>query len=280
MKTELPYASAAIERAVDWIHEHLARPEPKVGIVLGSGLGGLVEAMKVETATGYDQVPGFPSSTVKDHEGRLLFGSLEGLPVAVMQGRVHLYEGYSPGAVVFPIRVLVRLGARILLVTNAAGGVNPAFSAPEIMLISDHLNLTGQSALVGPNDLALGPRFPDMSTAYDLELRQTARQVAEDLGLSLHEGVYAGLLGPEYETPAEIRMLRTLGADAVGMSTVLEVIAARHMGARVLGISCITNQGAGLAERPLSHEDVAEAGLALQGQMIELVTGVLASLEA
>ena len=279
MKTELPYASAAIERAVDWIHEHLGQPTPRVGIVLGSGLGGLVEAMKVEAATGYDQVPGFPTSTVEDHEGRLVFGRLEGVPVAVMQGRVHLYEGYSPAAVVFPIRVLVRLGARTLVLTNASGSVNPDFSAREIMLISDHLNLTGQSPLVGPNDLALGPRFPDVSTAYDLELRQAAREVGVDLGLPLREGVYAGLLGPAYETPAEIRMLRTLGADAVGMSTVLEVIAARHMGARVLGISCITNQGAGLSERPLSHEDVKEAGLALQSQMIDLVSGVLASLE-
>lgn len=279
MKDELPYASDAIERAVDWIHEHLGRPEPRVGIVLGSGLGGLVEAMKVEAVTAYDQIPGFPSSTVDDHEGRLVFGTLEAVPVAVMQGRVHLYEGYSPGAVVFPIRVLVRLGARTIVLTNASGSVNPAFSAHEIMLISDHLNLTGQSPLVGPNDLALGPRFPDMSTAYDLELRQAAREVGADVGLPLREGVYAGLLGPAYETPAEIRMLRTLGADAVGMSTVLEVIAARHMGARVLGISCITNQGAGLSEEPLSHEDVKEAGLALQSQLIELVSGVLTSLD-
>ena len=279
MKTEAPYASAAIERAVDWIHEHLQHPEPRVGIILGSGLGGLVEAMKVEAAAPFDQVPGFPPSTVEGHHGRLMFGRIEDVPVTVMQGRVHLYEGYPAAAVVFPIRVLVRLGARTMVVTNASGSVNPDFTAREIMLISDHLNLTGVNPLVGPNDLALGPRFPDMSEAYDLELRQTAREVAHELSIPLREGVYAGLLGPAYETPAEIRMLRTLGADAVGMSTVLEVIAARHMGARVLGISCITNQGAGLSERPLSHEDVEEAGLAIQGQLVELVTGVMAGLD-
>lgn len=279
MTAEQPYASAAIERAVEWIHEHLARPEPRVGIVLGSGLGGFVDAMKVETATTYDQVPGFPMSTVDDHAGRLLFGKFEGVSVAVMQGRAHMYEGYSARAVVFPVRVLVRLGARTLILTNASGGINSAFSARELMLISDHLNLTGKNPLVGQNDLALGPRFPDMSTAYDLELRQTARQVAADLGIQIREGVYAGLLGPSFETPAEVRMLGSLGADAVGMSTVLEVIAARHMGARVLGISAITNQAAGISERPLSHAEVAEAGLALHGQVVDLIAGVLTNLD-
>jgi purine-nucleoside phosphorylase len=268
----------ALGRAVDFIRATVSELVPRVGIVLGSGLGGLVDAIDQEGSIAYTDIPGFPASTVEGHGGQLVIGHLAGLPVAVMQGRVHMYEGYSPQAVVFPVRVLVRLGATALVITNAAGGVNPDFEERELMVIRDHLNLTGRNPLVGPNDLALGPRFPDMSDAYDPELRQLAHEVAEEQGLRLREGVYAGLLGPSYETPAEVRMLGILGADAVGMSTVTEVIAARHMGARVLGISCISNKGAGLSSHPLSHDEVKAAGQAVQAQMIGLIQGVAASL--
>lgn len=270
--------SVAIGRAVDFIRQSISPLVPRVGIVLGSGLGALVDVVDTEAVVPYGDIPGFPRSTVEGHSGKLVLGTLGGLPVAVMAGRVHLYEGYSPQAVVFPVRVLVRLGASTLIVTNAAGSVNPEFDEREIMLISDHLNMTGTNPLHGPNDLALGPRFPDMSDTYDPELRQIARGVAEERGLHLREGVYAGLLGPSYETPAEVRMLGVLGADAVGMSTVAEVIAARHMGARILGISCISNKGAGLSSHPLSHEEVKASGRALQDQVIALIRGVVENL--
>lgn len=276
-KAETP--SEGIEVAAKWIRDNLGGPTPRAGIVLGSGLGGLVDAMKVEAAAPYGEIPGFAKSTVEGHDGRLVIGTLGDVPVAVMQGRIHLYEGYPASQVVFPARVLVRLGADTLVVTNAAGSVNPEYSAKEIMLISDHLNMTGTNPLHGPNDLALGPRFPDMSDAYDLELRQHARETATDMGLTVREGVYAGLLGPSYETPAEVRMLGVLGADAVGMSTVLEVIAARHMGARVLGLSCISNQGAGLSKEPLSHDEVKEAGAAVASDMITLIKSVVERLD-
>jgi purine-nucleoside phosphorylase len=200
------------------------------------------------------------------------------VPVAVMQGRVHLYEGYPVHAVVFPTRVLVALGANPLIITNAAGCLNLAFQPREIMMLTDHLNLTGTNPLLGPNDPSLGPRFPDLSVAYDLELRAMAKHVAAERGVTLREGVYAGLLGPSYETPAEVRMLKTLGADAVGMSTVLETIAARHMGARVLGFSCLSNLAAGISPVPLTHEEVKEAADAVAADLAALVRGVVARL--
>lgn len=268
--------SMRIQTAVDAIKNLEPALSPTVGLVLGSGLGAVVDAMKVARTIPYGEVPGFPQSTVEGHEGELVLGELAGAPVACMRGRVHLYEGYAPQEVVFPTRVLVRLGASSLIVTNAAGAVNPDWNEREIMLITDHLNLTGQNPLLGPNDEALGPRFPDMSDAYDLEYREVAREVAEEQGLQLREGVYAGLLGPSYETPAEVRMLGVLGADAVGMSTVLEVVAARHMGARVLGLSCISNKAAGLADAPLSHDEVKAAADAMQSQVTALVAGATA----
>lgn len=271
--------SLVIQRAVDAIREAVPDAQPTVGIVLGSGLGGLVDGMEVIGTVPYRNIPGFPSSTVEGHAGRLVIGKLGGLTLAAMQGRVHLYEGYSPAEVVFPIRVLVRLGASRLIVTNAAGGVNPDFDEKEIMLITDQLNLSGSNPLCGENDLALGPRFPDMTDPYDPGLLQLTREVADEIGLKLREGVYAGLLGPSYETPAEVRMLGRLGADAVGMSTVLEVIAARHMGATVLGMSCISNKGAGLSAGPLSHEEVKAAGAAVQADFIRLVTAVIERLD-
>lgn len=268
--------SLVIEHAVAAIREAVPGAQPRLGIVLGSGLGGLVDGIEVAGTVDYSDIPGFRTSTVEGHAGRMVIGTLEGTPIVAMQGRVHLYEGYPASEVVFPIRVMVRLGAERLIVTNAAGGVNPDFDEKEIMLISDHLNLTGTNPLHGPNDLALGPRFPDMTDPYDGELRRIAREVADEIGFSLREGVYAGLLGPSYETPAEVRMLGRLGADAVGMSTVLEVIAARHMGAQVLGLSCISNKGAGLAAGPLSHEEVKAAGAAVQADFIRLVSAIVA----
>lgn len=270
----------ALARAVEHIRREVSSVVPEIGIVLGSGLGAFVDAIDVSGSIPYSEVPGFPRSTVEGHAGRLVLGHLGGVPVAVMQGRVHLYEGYPAREVVFPTRVLVRLGARSLIVTNAAGCLNTRFAAKEIMLISDHLNLTGTNPLLGPNDDTLGPRFPDMSEAYDRGLCQLAREVARDAGVVLREGVYAGLLGPTYETPAEIRMLRTMGADAVGMSTVCEVIAARHLGARVLGLSCLSNMAAGISPVPLSHAEVKEAADAIQQDLSRLVGGIVKRLGA
>jgi purine-nucleoside phosphorylase len=272
--------SIHIQRAVDHVRANISPLVPRVGIVLGSGLGALVDQVQVEGAAPYSAIPQFPASTVDGHAGKLVLGKLNGVPVAVMQGRVHMYEGYPPQSVVFPTRVLVRLGAQILIVTNASGCLNPKFKPREIMLISDHLNLTGTNPLLGPNDEALGPRFPDMTDAYDLGYRQLVREVAAELGVPLREGVYAGLLGPTYETPAEIRMLRVLGADAVGMSTVSETIAARHMGARVIGLSALCNMAAGISETPLTHEEVKLAADAVASDLTRLVTGIVGRIGA
>ncbi|MFW5925669.1 MAG: purine-nucleoside phosphorylase [Myxococcota bacterium] len=232
--------------------------QPTVALVLGSGLGGYAEDFDRRTAIPYESIRGMPRSTVEGHAGNLVFGEVGRVPVVAMQGRVHLYEGHPPSDVVFGLRLMIHLGAGVVVVTNAAGGIDPAFAAGDLMLITDHLNLTGRNCLVGPHEPDLGPRFVDMTTPYDARLGDAARSAARALGTPLREGVYAGLLGPSYETPAEIRMLRALGAQAVGMSTVLEVIAARHMGARVVGLSCITNLASGLATGPLSHEEVKQ----------------------
>jgi purine-nucleoside phosphorylase len=216
-----------------------------------------------------------PVSHVVGHAGKLVLGAAEGVPVVAMQGRVHLYEGHPPRDVVFGLRVCLRLGAQTVIVTNAAGGSNPQFRPGDLMLIEDHLNLSGTSSVAGPNEDALGPRFPDMTDAYDRHLRALALEAASAAGFQLVRGVYAGLLGPQYETPAEIRMLQRLGADAVGMSTVLETIAARHMGARVLGISCITNQAAGISPTPLDHAEVQETAGHAKARFVGLLRGVL-----
>ncbi|MCL6575745.1 purine-nucleoside phosphorylase [Kyrpidia sp.] len=267
-----------------WVREVAERLEqglaekPRVAVILGSGLGGVADRLEAKRVVPYEEIPEFPVSTVVGHAGRLVFGRLGGVPTAVMQGRFHLYEGYTPEQVAFPVRVLRTLGAEILIVTNASGGVNIGFRPGDLMLIRDHLNLTGKNPLVGPNDDELGPRFPDMSAAYDRELLGLARQVGREFNLPLQEGVYAGLLGPTFETPAEIRMLRVLGADAVGMSTVTEVIAARHVGMRVLGISCITNMAAGILDQPLSHEEVLETGRRIGAQFSGLITEIVSRL--
>ena len=271
MNQDTLYGAAAVDHAVAFVRSRLAGFTPKIGVVLGSGLGGFASALTERAAVSYADIPGFPRSTVEGHSGRLLLAEHQGVPLVVMQGRVHLYEGYPAQAVVFPVRVLVRLGAQTLIVTNAAGSVNPAYDEREVMLLSDHLNLTGTNALYGPNEASFGPRFPDMSEAYDRGLREKAKGVADRLGLKVQEGVYAGLLGPSYETPAEIRMLGRLVADAVGMSTFNWAIAARHLGAKVLGVSAISNKGAGLSKGPLSHEEVKAAGDAMQSSLTGLL---------
>lgn len=216
--------------------------EPEVGIILGTGLGGLAEEIEVEAAVAYEQIPGFPLSTVESHAGHLLLGRLGQRPVVAMQGRFHRYEGYSLGAVTFPVRVLHALGAGTLIVSNACGGMHPLWAPADLVLLSDHINLLGDNPLIGPNDERLGPRFPDMSAPYDPVLRALTREVARELGITLREGVYVAVPGPNLETRAEYRMLRNLGADVVGMSTVPEVIVAAHAGMRTIGLSIITDQ--------------------------------------
>ncbi|OQX66710.1 MAG: purine-nucleoside phosphorylase [Sorangiineae bacterium NIC37A_2] len=244
---------------------------PTIGIVLGSGLGALRERIQNQTVIPYAQIPNMPGAGVAGHAAELIVGDLGAERVACLSGRAHLYEGNEPDAVVFGVRVLALLGARAFIVTNAAGGIERSIEAGELMLIHDHINLTGRSPLTGPNLDSLGPRFPDMSEAYDRELRDTALAAAGSLGIPLREGVYAGLLGPSYETPAEIDMLERLGASAVGMSTVLEVIALRHMGVPVLGISCITNRAAGRSPVPLSHTEVKERALGASEKFCDLL---------
>ena len=265
---------AIIDEAAAFIRSKTS-VQPEIGLILGSGLGVLGDNLEDATTIDYADIPHFPVSTVEGHAGELVIGKLQGRAVALMRGRFHMYEGYEPERTALPVRVMKALGVTKLLVTNAAGGVNLGFSAGNLMLISDHLNLTGRNPLVGHNDNALGVRFPDMSEAYSRRLRQLAKDTAAELGFSVQEGVYAGLLGPNYETPAEIRMLRAIGADAVGMSTVSEVIVARHSGIEVLGISCISNMAAGILDQPLSHEEVMETTELVKGQFISLVLNVL-----
>ena len=251
---------------------------PEIGIILGSGLGALTDAMDGANVILYEQIPHFPVPTVSGHAGELWIGEIAGKPTVLMKGRFHLYEGYSPATVAFPIRVMKAIGVRTIVVTNAAGGVNDEFRPGDLMLIRDHINFMFRNPLIGPNDPELGPRFPDMSEPYSASLREIARQTATELGIRLREGVYCGMLGPTYETPAEIRMLRAIGADAVGMSTVPEVIAARHVGLHVLGISCISNMAAGITAQPLSHAEVIETAERVKKTFMQLITGVVAKL--
>jgi purine-nucleoside phosphorylase len=248
---------------------------PRIGLVLGSGLGVLADEVEDAVRIPYGEIPNFPVSTVAGHAGQLVIGRLSGQTVVAMQGRFHFYEGWSLQEVTFPIRVMKALGVEVVLVTNAAGGIEPTWSAGDLMLIADHLNLTGQNPLIGPNEEELGPRFPDMSDAYSRELRAVAKQVAARLGIELREGVYCGLTGPSYETPAEIRMLRALGGHAVGMSTVPEVIVANHAGLKVLGITCISNMAAGILDQPLTHEEVMETTEKAKANFISLVKGIV-----
>lgn len=252
---------------------------PKVGLILGSGLGAFADSLTKSVSIPYADLPDFPRSSVVGHAGKLVLGFHDGtLPVVTMQGRVHSYEGYAPWQVGFPARVLCRLGVKALVVTNAAGGINTGFAVGDLMAITDHLNLSGSNPLVGPNDEALGPRFPDMSHAYDPGFLDLLRAAAKAEQVALREGVYVSLSGPSYETPAEIRMLRTLGADAVGMSTVPEVIVAAHMGVKVTGISCITNLAAGLSKQKLSHAEVSETADRVKDVFSRLLTRFLSNL--
>jgi purine-nucleoside phosphorylase len=248
---------------------------PEIGLILGSGLGVLADLITDGISIPYDEIPHFPVSTVEGHEGELLIGMIEGRRVVMMKGRFHMYEGYGPEVTAFPVRVMKELGIASLLVTNAAGGVNTDFAPGDLMLLTDHLNMTGRNPLIGPNDPALGVRFPDMSSAYSRRLIQVAKETAAEQNFEFKEGVYAGLLGPCYETPAEIVMLRTLGADAVGMSTVSETIVARHAGIEVLGISCITNMAAGILDQPLNHEEVMETAERVRERFLKLVLGFI-----
>ena len=245
--------------------------DAKVALVLGSGLGAFGDSVDEATALPYSEVPGFPTSAVAGHKGRFVLGQVGGVPTIVLQGRVHAYEGWAPEEVVFGVRTLAMLGVRAVVLTNAAGGLNPDFVAGDLMVISDHLNMAGWNPLTGANDDRLGPRFPDMTDAYDPALSGAIKAAGDRVGTALQRGVYAGLMGPSYETPAEIGMLRTLGADAVGMSTVPECIALRHMGVRVAGISCITNLAAGISPEPLSHEEVKETGARVARQFVALL---------
>ena len=248
---------------------------PTIGLVLGSGLGAFADSLTDATRVPYSDIPSFPQSTAIGHAGRMVIGKTGDVPVAAMQGRVHQYEGYSPQQVAFPIRVFARMGIKSVILTNAAGGINLSYSQGALVLLSDHINLQGTNPLVGPNDERFGVRFPDMTHTYSRAYRQIAREEAAKLNINLHEGVYAALLGPSYETPAEIEYLRRIGADLVGMSTVAEVIAARHMGLNVLAISCVTNMAAGIVDQPLSHAEVMETGERVRGIFEALLKAVL-----
>ena len=253
---------------------------PKVGVVLGSGLGAFANELTERVEIPYEEIPGWPRSTAIGHAGKLVLGKINETVVAVQSGRAHFYEGYDIGEVTFGARVLGKLGIKSLLLTNAAGGINLEYTQGALVLISDHLNLQGQNPLIGPNDDSLGPRFPDMSDAYSREYRSIAKLVAREMGTNLNEGVYAGLLGPNYETPAEIRYLRTIGADLVGMSTVPEVIVARHMGVKCLAISCVTNMAAGILNQEINHEEVLETGAKVRGTLVEMLKRIIPRLEA
>ncbi|MCD1260729.1 purine-nucleoside phosphorylase [Paenibacillus athensensis] len=266
-----------IREAAAYIRKEIGA-DPQIGLILGSGLGVLADLIEHPTVVPYSSIPHFPVSTVEGHAGELVAGQIQGKQVLIMKGRFHAYEGYGVETVSFPVRVMKELGVATLIVTNAAGGINTSYNVGDLMVISDHLNMTFRNPLIGPNDNALGVRFPDMSEAYSRRLRTLAHDVAAKMDFSLQEGVYVGLLGPNYETPAEIRMFRTLGADAVGMSTVPEVIVARHAGIEVLGFSCISNMAAGILDQPLSHAEVMETTERVKPKFLKLVLGIIEAL--
>jgi purine-nucleoside phosphorylase len=263
-----------MREAVAFIRRQTDRA-PRVAVVLGSGLGAFADELSDRIEVPYADIPGWPVSTAVGHAGKLILGKLDDLDIAVLAGRSHLYEGYTPAQVTLGIRVLHELGIRSIVFTNAAGGINTFYSQGALVLISDHLNLQGSNPLIGPNDDALGPRFPDMTEAYSSAYRVIAQQVAAKLGIPLPEGVYAALTGPSYETPAEIRYLRAIGADLVGMSTVPEVIVANYLGMRVLAISCVTNMAAGILPQKISHEEVLETGRQVRDRLVRFLKALL-----
>ena len=266
-----------VQEAAEAVRAQVGNP-PEVAFVLGSGLGDFAGGLAASVSIGYDLLPHWPASRVVGHEGRLVVGASGGRRVAALAGRSHAYEGHDARTVSFAVRVLGVLGVKTLILTNAAGGINTAFARGALMLIDDHINLTGLNPLVGENDERFGPRFPDMTDVYAPRLRELARAAAAAAGTTLEHGVYAALLGPSYETPAEIRYLRAIGADAVGMSTAAEAIAARHMGIEVLGISCITNMAAGVLPGPLHHEEVLETTRRVRGEFIALLEAIVGRL--
>jgi purine-nucleoside phosphorylase len=268
--------TAVLARLDEATHAVRARTAlvPAVGLVLGSGLGAFADSLKDAATIPFTEIPHFPASTVVGHSGALVLGLCRGVPVAALKGRVHFYEGYRLDEVVFPVRVLGRLGVKTLVLTNAAGAVNTSFAPGDIMVLTDHINFLG-NPLLGPNEAALGSRFPDMSEAYDRGLRDTAEDACRAAGVRCHRGVYVAMTGPSFETPAEIRMARTLGADAVGMSTVPEVIAARHMGIRVAALSCLTNMAAGVTDRKLDHQEVLDTGERVKAALLEVLSRIV-----
>ncbi len=265
-----------LERAVKTVRSALPQnAAPKVGLILGSGLGSFADTLEKRIAIPFDKIPGFPAATIVGHAGNLVYGRNDALEVLALQGRIHFYEGHDLARVAFPARVLIASGCNTLVITNASGGVDPTLKPGEIVIISDHLNLMGSSPLRGANDDSLGPRFPDMTTVYDPKLRALAKAAGAEIGMRLREGVYAGSPGPAYETPAEVRMLRTLGADLTGMSTVPEATVAAHMGARVLGLSCATNLAAGITGEKLSHQEVTETAARVRSDFEKLLRAIL-----
>jgi purine-nucleoside phosphorylase len=265
------------QETVSYLERRIVQ-RPRVGVILGSGLGAFAETLENRLEIPYCDIPHWPVSTAVGHAGKLVFGDLSGVPTVVMSGRNHFYEGYSARQVVLGVRVMAKLGIKALVVTNAAGGINLAYDRGALVLISDHINLQGANPLIGPNDDTLGPRFPDMTDAYSKSFRSIAHSVSAELGFAMPEGVYAALLGPNYETPAEIRYLRTIGADLVGMSTVAEVIAARHMSLPVLAISCVTNMAAGVTAEKINHEEVLETGRQVHERFVELLKNLVPKL--
>ncbi len=270
---------AQAERAAKYILAK-TRLRPRIGLVLGSGLGAFADEFASATRIPFQKIPHFPQSTAIGHAGRLVIGKVGALPVAAMQGRVHFYEGYALKEVIFPMRVFARMGVRAVILTNAAGGINRDYKQGCLVVLRDHINLQGSNPLIGPNDERFGLRFHDMTQAYWKPYREAALEEGRRLGIDIHEGVYAALTGPSYETPAEIHALRTIGADLAGMSTVPEVIAARHMGIKVLGISCVTNMAAGILDQPINHEEVLETGERVKSQFVALLRAVIPRIAA
>jgi purine-nucleoside phosphorylase len=267
-----------VKQAADAIRATLG-DVPRIGVVLGSGLGDFANALTDSKSIPYDKLPHWPAARVIGHDGRFVAGRIAGHPVAALAGRAHAYEGHDLSTVTFAVRALGLLGVKMLILTNAAGGINTSFAEGALMVIDDHINLMGDNPLAGPNEDRFGPRFPDMTAVYSARLRRIAEEAARVVGLNLRHGIYVALKGPSYETPAEIRYLRTIGADAVGMSTVPEAIAARHMGIEVLGISCISNMAAGVLPQPLNHDDVMQTTRRVRAQFIALLEGIIGRLD-
>ena len=255
-----------------------SQPTPRVGVVLGSGLGSFTQSLEIETSLPFKEIPHFASASVEGHSGNLIFGKLSGVPIVALQGRLHYYEGHSLDSVVFPVRVMARLGVKVLALTNSAGGLSEKMRPGEFMIIEDHINLTGQNPLIGPNIRELGPRFPDMTETYSRDLNFRLEGIFNQQGLAYHKGTYAGVTGPCYETPAEIRYLKQIGCSAVGMSTVPEAIAAHHMGLKIIALSCITNLAAGLSQHKLTHEEVTETARRVEKSFSSVLTDFIRSL--